>query len=358
MTKSLFSTIEKVLFILIAFIPLINGLGFVYIGAKRFNENWIKEGLIYEIPWFLLFLFLYHDSIGYIFLILGLIGELICIIRSFMVLSKLNEPVGDLEYALNGRKTSSSYWVIFALIMFLNGVGLMLVGSKRNVRRWLMEGAVFELIWILYLISLNAGEGLMNFIISLAVIAWILSIVFTIIVYFEEKRMDNGGTIPYFDNTIEETPIKDEGEPVNNIFKESPNPEIIPQFKAYNTQINELRDEFNNKEENITNLINNRFNKEELSYDRFTSVIDNCHKIFNHQADSALSIIHLAPEYSERLDESVKGKISILESINDEMNNLLEELIIHDDDEKQSDEDLKELFSNMDNLINSVKDYR
>ena len=88
------------------------------------------------------------------------------------------------------------------------------------------------------------------------------------------------------------------------------------------------------------------------------SVIDSCHKLFNHQADSATSIIEMAPEYSERLDETVKDKISIMDSINDEMNNLIEELIIHDGDTEKSDEDLKELFANMDNLINSVKDYK
>ena len=83
-----------------------------------------------------------------------------------------------------------------------------------------------------------------------------------------------------------------------------------------------------------------------------------CHKLFYHHADSALSIIGLAPEYSERLDETVKGKIEILNSIIDEMNNLIEEFILHDGDDEKSEEDLKELFVNMDNLINSVKDYK
>ena len=47
-----------------------------------------------------------------------------------------------------------------------------------------------------------------------------------------------------------------------------------------------------------------------------------------------------------------------VKEINDEMNNLIEELIIHDGDNEKSEEDLKELFANMDNLINSVKDYK
>ena len=134
--------------------------------------------------------------------------------------------------------------------------------------------------------------------------------------------------------------------------------EIIPQFKHYETEINDLKNTFNQKEENITDLINQRFTKEELSYDRFMSVIKNCHKLFYHNADSSLSIIGLAPEYSERLDETVKGKIEILNSIIDEMNNLIEEFILHDGDDEKSEEDLKELFVNMDNLINSVKDYK
>ena len=88
------------------------------------------------------------------------------------------------------------------------------------------------------------------------------------------------------------------------------------------------------------------------------SVIKNCHKLFYHQADSALSIIHLAPEYSMRLDESVKGKIYILKSIIEEMNTLIEEFILLEGSDEKSDEELKELFVNMDNLINSVKDYK
>ena len=118
-----------------------------------------------------------------------------------------------------------------------------------------------------------------------------------------------------------------------------------------------LKNTFDQKEENINNLITKRFDNGELSYDRFMDVIKNCHKLFYHQSDSALSIINLAPEYSIRLDETVKGKIYILKSIIEEMNHLIEELIIHDGDD-ESDEELKELFSNMDNLINSVKDYK
>lgn len=356
MASSTFSKIIKSLWVLIAFIPFINGLGFAYIGAKEFKREWIIEGLIYEIPWFFGFIFINYDGIADVFIGLGLLLMLVGIIRSFIIYYKYKDILidDDPESQIDIDKSSSSFWVIFSVIIFLNGVGLIIVGQKRNVKRWIIEGIVFEFLWVLSFITSNSSDVIFNFFLALALAGLILSIVRTFMIYFEEEKMDMDN---YPSKPIADAPVEAEPKTVNNVDNISSS-EIIPQFRAYNTQINELRDEFNHKEENITNLINNRFNKEELSYDRFTSVIDNCHKIFNHQADAATSIIQLAPEFSERLDESVKGKISILESINDEMNNLLEELILHDGDEKQSDEDLKELFSNMDNLINSVKDYR
>ncbi|WP_295618435.1 hypothetical protein [uncultured Methanobrevibacter sp.] len=159
-------------------------------------------------------------------------------------------------------------------------------------------------------------------------------------------------------NTITEIPKPIESPKIEESIVDNAGAEIIPEFQSYNTQINDLKKEFDQKEDNLIGLINKRFNPEELTYDMFISVIKNCRKLFDHQANSALIIIHLAPEYSERLDESVKDKISTLEGIIKEMNNLIEEFIIHDGSDEQSKEDLNELFSNMDSLINSVKDYK
>jgi hypothetical protein len=237
--------------------------------------------------------------------------------------------------------------------MFLNGIGLIIVGYKRNVQRWILEGALFEFLWILYFVTYSINDGIINFFIAIAVIGWILSIARTIMIYFEEKRMDNLSFSPS-PQPVVSTPAPDiSPKPVENAVVD-----IIPEFKPYKTEIDNQKQAFDKKEENITGLINKRFENGELSHNRFMSVIDNCHKLFYHQFNSSTSIIEMAPEYSERLDETVKDKISIMESINDEMNNLIEELIIHDSDNEKSEEDLKELFANMDNLINSVKDYK
>ena len=343
-----------------AFIPFLNGLGFAYIGAKEFNGNWIKEGLIYELPWFLMFLFINFDGIGTFFTALGFLFELISIVRTFFVYFKYKDVLidDDSESQVQMNKILSSYWVIFSVILFLNGVGLIIIGSKRNVKQWIFEGLFFEFLWILYIFLINPffSEDISYFFISIALIGFVLSIVRTFMIYFEEERMSSEN-FDRLSNILDASNSDSAPKSVYGTDNISDNSDIIPQFRPYNTEINDLKNTFDQKEENINYLINKRFSSNELSYDRFMDVIKNCHKLFYHQSDSALSIINLAPDYSVRLDETVKGKIYILKSIIEEMNHLIEELIIHDGDD-ESDEELKELFSNMDNLINSVKDYK
>ena len=351
MENSAFSTLEKTFLILLSLFPFLNGMTFVYMGSKESNRNWIIEGLVYELPWFLQFLFAYNDDLATTFAGFGLLFMFICLLRTVYVSFTYKKDIGSSSVPM--RKKSSSFWVVFSLIMFLNGIGLIIVGYKRNVQRWILEGALFEFLWILYFVTYSINDGIINFFIAIAVIGWVLSIARTIMIYFDEKRMDNLSFSPS-PQPVVSTPAPDiSPKPVENAVVD-----IIPEFKPYKTEIDNQKQAFDKKEENITGLINKRFENGELSHNRFMSVIDNCHKLFYHQFNSSTSIIEMAPEYSERLDETVKDKISIMESINDEMNNLIEELIIHDGDNEKSEEDLKELFSNMDNLINSVKDYK
>lgn len=351
MEKSAFSTLEKTFLILLSLFPFINGMTFVYMGSKESNFKWIIEALVYEFPWFLQFLFAYNDDLATTFAGFGILFMFICLLRTVYVSLTYKKEIDSSFRPM--RKISSSFWVVFSLIMFLNGVGLIIVGYRRNVQRWVLEGALFEFLWILYFVTYSINDGIINFFIAIAVIGWILSIARTIMIYFEEKRMDNLSFSPS-PQPVVSTPAPDiSPKPVENAVVD-----IIPEFKPYKAQIDNQKQAFDKKEENITDLINKRFETGELAHNRFMSVIDNCHKLFYHQFNSATSIIEMAPECSERLDETVKDKISIMESINDEMNNLIEELIIHDSDNEKSEEDLKELFANMDNLINSVKDYK
>ena len=78
MENSAFSTLEKTFLILLSFIPIINGLTFIYMGSKESNRNWIIEGLVYELPWFLQFLFAFNEGISTTIASFGILFMFIC----------------------------------------------------------------------------------------------------------------------------------------------------------------------------------------------------------------------------------------------------------------------------------------
>ena len=54
---SLFKKIKNSWWVVFSFIMMINGVGFIYIGFRHENRNWIMEGVTYEVPWFFYFIF-------------------------------------------------------------------------------------------------------------------------------------------------------------------------------------------------------------------------------------------------------------------------------------------------------------
>lgn len=78
--------------VILSFIMFLNGLGFLYIGFKHNNKNWILEGITYEVPWFFYFIIFASYGVsqpstmilGFAFLLM-----LVSIIRSVWVAVKL-----------------------------------------------------------------------------------------------------------------------------------------------------------------------------------------------------------------------------------------------------------------------------
>ncbi len=95
--------------VILSFVLFINGFGFIYIGTKHNNQNWIVEGLIYEVPWF--FYFIYYTIYGFVpagfnqvdyILSLALLLFFIGIVRSFWVAVKLWDVYDNFDkYAHN-----------------------------------------------------------------------------------------------------------------------------------------------------------------------------------------------------------------------------------------------------------------
>ncbi|MBE6496060.1 MAG: hypothetical protein E7Z78_06390 [Methanobrevibacter thaueri] len=131
----------------------------------------------------------------------------------------------------------------------------------------------------------------------------------------------------------------------------------VSSLKRYEKEINELKVLFDVKEQVVRDLIGKRFAPPQITYDKFISIIDSSHKLFYKQADSATNIINLAAEDTPRVQNEIQAKIDAMHTIIDQIEKLTNELVINISNESGSDEDVKNLLDDMENLIGSVKEY-
>ena len=114
---------------------------------------------------------------------------------------------------------------------------------------------------------------------------------------------------------------------------------------------------FNVREEVVRELIEKRFEPPQITYDKFISSIDHCHKLFYVQSDAAQNIINLAAEDTPRVQEEIKGKIDAMKKIINQIEDLTNELVINISSSNESTDEVKNLLDDMEDLIESVKDY-
>ena len=142
--------------------------------------------------------------------------------------------------------------------------------------------------------------------------------------------------------------------PVQTTVEESSGLESL---KKYEKEINNLNVLFNVKEEVVRELIEKRFEPPQITYDKFISSIDNCHKLFYAQSDAALNIINLAVEDTPRVQDEIKNKIDAMKTIINQIEDLTNELVINISSSNESEDEVKNLLDDMENLIDSVKEY-
>lgn len=135
------------------------------------------------------------------------------------------------------------------------------------------------------------------------------------------------------------------------------NANTLESLKKYEKEVNDLKVLFDVKEEIVRDLIKKRFEPPQITYDKFSSAIDDCHKLFYNQIDATLDIIHMTSEHTSRIDEEINNKINILKSIIDQIEDLTNELVININSDDESDMEVKNLLDDMEGLIDSVKDY-
>ena len=129
-------------------------------------------------------------------------------------------------------------------------------------------------------------------------------------------------------------------------------------YSYYKKQVEDLKKTYETKEEKVLELLERKFPNGQMSYGRFRGEVDICRVNFFKEADAAENMINLSDEYSEKIANALKEKINTLQSIVGKMNDLQSELIISiSNGDEGSDEEIDNLIKEMNELIDSVKDY-
>lgn len=129
-------------------------------------------------------------------------------------------------------------------------------------------------------------------------------------------------------------------------------------YSYYKKQVEDLKKTYETKEEKVLELLEMKFPNGQMSYGRFRGEVDVCRVNFFKEAEAAENMINLSDEYSEKIANALKEKIKTLQSIVSKMNDLQSELIISiSNGDDGSDQEIDNLIKEMNDLIDSVKDY-
>ncbi len=143
--------------------------------------------------------------------------------------------------------------------------------------------------------------------------------------------------------------------PLPKTENSTPQKQVIPEYVPYLNRLDDLNSRFIKKDRAVRELIEKRFEPPQITYTRFISGVDRSKKLFGKNLESAMTMINIADNYSERIAAEVESKIAVLEAIIDKLDSLSNELIVNEDLSKK--EDVDDLIGEMDDLIDSVREY-
>lgn len=140
----------------------------------------------------------------------------------------------------------------------------------------------------------------------------------------------------------------------NDLNKDSFELEDVGLFNDYRVQIFELKDRYYRKEGIVRDLLFRNFSSSKVTYDRFIATVDNSNRVFNNQFDALINIIRLSDSESVEIEGEIERGVSNLNLMIDKMGLLVDELVLN---ESHSNDGLNDLDDEMNDLINSLKNY-
>ena len=322
--------------IIISFIPFINGFGMIYAGKKTSIKSWILEGVLYEMPVIINLLF---PSIFTFSLII--LSVIISIIRSIMIINRYKIILNKGNYKKSNHKIISLFLFISSFIPFFNGIGFIYYGNKYS-KPYFALGIIFEMVWVMGIILLNMLP------ISFNTIGTFAGVAMTSLLLSGMSMISFNYDCEALSHHVNNSPIKTRR--IDKGYDKELN-------SYYKNQLDSLKEVFDAKEKKVRKLITQHFGTGNITSNRFLAAIDNSHENAYRQLDSGYDLIKYTSEPSKQVEEELVERINILNSINDEIEKLTVELILNMHEDEKSDENLKNLVNEMEDLRNDVNKY-
>lgn len=139
------------------------------------------------------------------------------------------------------------------------------------------------------------------------------------------------------------------------VFHEEEVVEEVP--SKYDEIIDNLEKDYYIKQKRATELVEKLFNPSDMTYNKFSSSIKKSNQLFANQLEVTKKMAELDTDNNELVEKEIEAKIKTLQTFIDKMEDLINELVIHLSTNKKDNDDINNLFNDMDDLIHSVKDY-
>ena len=138
---------------------------------------------------------------------------------------------------------------------------------------------------------------------------------------------------------------------------QDPKPQQVPMPSRYGVRLDKIEQDYNLKQSKAKQLVEKLFDPSHMSYDKFMSSINKSNQLFNNQLEVARKMVELDNGNNALVKGELENKIRTLETFIDKMEDLINELVIQLSSNKKDNDDINNLFSDMDDLIDSVKNY-
>ena len=125
----------------------------------------------------------------------------------------------------------------------------------------------------------------------------------------------------------------------------------------YDDIINDIEQDYDLKQKRAKELVEKLFDPNHMAYNKFSNSINKSNQLFQNQLEITKKMVELDVDSNELVEKEIDSKIKTLETFVDKMEDLINELVIHLSSNKKDNDDINNLFNDMDDLIHSVKDY-